>query len=105
MNILKNGKCYLFNDLIDHKVLVMYLDDILIHTQTWEEHVEVVVEVLLKIQPSKCMWAKTKLNFLGFIISKDGTNVDPTKILAIYNFPQPSNAKFSRSNCKVFSEY
>ena len=90
----------IFSDLIDKKVLVVYLDDILIHTQTWSEHIEVVAEVFrrlqtynLKIQFKKCKWAKSSLKFLGFIISADGIKMDPAKVLAIDSFPKPMNVK------------
>ncbi|MCO5574223.1 hypothetical protein L7F22_028005 [Adiantum nelumboides] len=65
----------IFEDLIQKKVLLVYLDDILVHTKTWQEHLLVLHEVLSRIQKynlqlqfKKCRWGATQLKFLG---SKD----------------------------------
>ena len=73
----------------------------LVHTPTWEEHVKKDVANVfcrlqkynLKIQLRKCKWAKSKLKFLSFMISIEGIKMDPTKVLAIENFPVPKNVK------------
>ncbi|MCO5550275.1 hypothetical protein L7F22_003756 [Adiantum nelumboides] len=81
-----------FLNLIQQGVLLVYLDDILIHTPTWTQHLEVLQEVLtqihkhnLQLQLKKCKWGTTKLRFLGFIVSVDGVEMDPAKVKAIQN--------------------
>ncbi|MCO5611534.1 hypothetical protein L7F22_065787 [Adiantum nelumboides] len=76
-----------FQDLIQRGVVLVYLDDILVHTATWEQHMQILQEVLsriqkfnLKLQFKKCRWGSTELKFLGFIISSEGIQMDPSKI-------------------------
>ena len=65
----------IFVDLIAEGVVDVYLDDILIHTRTLEEHCKVVREVLkrlekfdLYLQPEKCEFELQELEYLGLII-------------------------------------
>ena len=94
----------LFQDLIIQGVIMVYLDEILIHTKTWQEHLQTVEQVLQRIQEHnlqlqfrKCKWGCIKLKFLGFIISADGIQMDPTKISTITNFPTPKTLKSFQS--------
>ncbi|MCO5584054.1 hypothetical protein L7F22_037976 [Adiantum nelumboides] len=61
----------IFSDLIQRGVLIIYLDDILVHTTTWSKQLKVLEEVLTRIrsynlhlQLKKCKWNSTSLNFL-----------------------------------------
>jgi hypothetical protein len=74
-------------DLIWEGVVCVYLDDILIYTKTLEEHHWVLQSVLEQLQhhrlylrPEKVEFEKTKIEYLGFIISHDRTEMDPVKI-------------------------
>ena len=91
---------FIFDNLIASGILAVYLDDLLIHTVTWQEHLQVVAKVLrrlqqfnLKLQLRKCKWGSTKLKFLGFTISHEGLTLDPAKVLDIDNFPVPYDVK------------
>ena len=62
--------------LIMERVVVVYLDNILIFTETLEEHQRVtqrVMELLWKnnlfLKPEKCKFEKTEVEYLGVIIS------------------------------------
>ena len=77
---------------------MVYLDDILVHTSTWQQHQELLARVLqrlgnvnLKLQLQKCKWAQQELKFLGF--SQHGISIDDEKVAAINNFPTPHNVK------------
>ena len=90
----------IFTDLINNGVLLIYLDDILIHMATWEDHLQDLAEVLacitkhnLQLQWKKCRWGSTSLRFLGFIISSDGIRIDPAKVAAITDYPRPTSIK------------
>ena len=94
----------IFHDLIQEGVVLVYLDDILIHTPEWEQHIHILREVLhriqkynLQLQWKKCQWGAATLKFLGFIISATGISMDPAKIKAITNYPQPTNVKSLQS--------
>lgn len=68
----------------------MYLDDILVYTDTMEEHVKLVQVVLKKLHKaqlyanlSKHEFHKTKLDYLGYWLSQEGVEMDPENICAI----------------------
>ena len=86
--------------LICKGVLVVYHEDILIHTATSEDHLQTLAEVLaritkhnLQLQWKKCRWGSTSLRFLGFIISDDGIRMDPAKVAAITDYPRSTSIK------------
>jgi hypothetical protein len=65
----------IFRDLIAEGVVVAYLDDILISTETLEQNWEVTRRVLklleenkLFLKPDKCEFEKTKVEYLGVIV-------------------------------------
>ena len=69
----------LFRNLITKGVVIIYMDNILIYTKTFEEHRNITREVLkilhdnnLSMKPEKCEWEKTKIEYLGLVISEDG---------------------------------
>ena len=43
------------------------------------------------MKQSKCTFFADKVEYLGFIVSKDGVSIDPIKIEAVVNWPQPKN--------------
>ena len=45
----------------------------------------------MKLKPSKCHFLKTRVKFLGHIVSKEGVETDPEKIEALLQWPVPRN--------------
>jgi hypothetical protein len=77
--------------------VVVYLDEILIFSQTWEEHLHHIRQVLqtlwhhkLCANLEKCTFGITEVHYLGYTIDKWGVHVDPTKIQVIRDFPAPT---------------
>ena len=77
-----------------------YLDDVLIHTKTEAEHDHAVEEVFkrlsdagLSLSLDKCQFAKSSLEFLGYIVDHKGITPLPKKTEAISKFPEPSKQK------------
>ena len=77
-----------------------YLDDIIIYSKTWEEHMSHIRFVLEQLRiakftlnKNKCQFGKTTLRYLGFIISPRGIEKDAEKISPILNYPSPRNIK------------
>jgi len=75
--------------------VVVYLDDILVYSKTYEEHVQHVRHVLtalrdadLRIKLEKTEFHKCEVKFLGYIISRDGLKMDAKKIEAITSWPK-----------------
>lgn len=98
-------------DLIG-KILYVYLDDIIVISNTIPEHLERLQTVFstlrkhnLKLSPSKCNLLKTELRFLGFIVSEKGVLPDKMKTDAITNLPQPKNPKAVKSFMGMVNYY
>ena len=94
------------------KICVPYLDDIIIFSSTPEEHLERLQHVFqrfrahnLKIKPDKCDFFRMKVQFLGHIVSKNGLEVDPSKIEAVQKFPAPRSQTEVKSFLGLASYY
>lgn len=77
-----------------------YLDDIIIYSDTLEEHTEHIHKVLkalkkrdLQIASEKCEWYTQETEFLGFIITPGHIGMDDKKLDAIRDWPEPKNVK------------
>ena len=76
--------------------VVAYIDDILIMSATFEEHVSLVSKVLqtlenyhIKIKASKCEWFQSEVQFLGHIVGSTGIRKTPEYMERISNYPKP----------------
>jgi hypothetical protein len=81
-----------------------YIDDILIHTTTWEEHIQKVREVFhrlrnakLTARPTKCYIGYEEVEFLGHIVGRVTVKPKPDKIQAIQKADRPITKKQVRS--------
>jgi hypothetical protein len=90
----------IFQDLITEGVISVYLDDILIFTNSLEEHRRITRLVLdrmrehkLYLRPEKCEFKKTRIEYLGIIISHNKVEMDLVKIAGVADWPTPSNKK------------
>jgi hypothetical protein len=90
----------IFQDLITEGVVSVYLDDILIFTNSLEEHCRITRLMLdrmrehkLYLWPEKCEFEKTRIEYLGIIISHNKVEMDPVKIVGVVDWPTPSNTK------------
>lgn len=89
----------LFGPEFELKVFA-YLDDIVIISSTFEEHVSLLLRVLEKLHKShltvnlgKCQFFRSQLRYLGYTIDAHGLRTDPEKVEAIMNYPTPKNRK------------
>lgn len=80
---------YMLREYLDD-FIVCYLDDILIFSETEEEHTEHIHKVLkalqdanLLVKPKKSTFHTHKVEFLGHIISPNEIQIDPKKIAAV----------------------
>jgi hypothetical protein len=90
----------IFQDLITEGVISVYLDNILIFSNSLEEHRQITRLVLdhmrehkLYLWPEKCEFERTKIEYLGVIISHNRVEMDPVKIVGVAEWPMPSNKK------------
>ncbi|CAI7735343.1 unnamed protein product, partial [Closterium sp. NIES-54] len=89
----------IFNYFIDN-FLVAFIDDLLVYSRTREEHLKHLELVLVQLSEhrlyakrSKCEFAKTKLSFLGHVISHGRLEVDNSKVAVLKQWKQPSTVK------------
>lgn len=92
--------------------LQVFVDDVCVATPTWQEHIELLSELLsiiirsgLKINPKKCKLAMHEIKFLGHVISQQGIAQDPEKLKAIEQLPEPRDVKGVRQALGLFSYY
>ena len=85
--------------LSSHNIII-YIDDILIMTTTYEEHIKLVQKVLLmlskhniKIKVKKCKFFQQSVSFLGHVMSSNGITKSPEFIQKVKDFPRPNTIK------------
>jgi len=85
----------LFHDMM-HKEIKVYMDDMISKSKTEEEHLvnlrmfsERLHKYRLRLNPAKCTFEIKSGKLLGFIVSQKGIEVDPNKVKAILEMPEP----------------
>jgi hypothetical protein len=94
------------------KFVAVYLDDIIIYSTTFEQHIDHIHQVFealrsatLKIKLRKCYFCFPNITFLGHVVGRNGIAADPAKVEKIKNFPEPTNLKELRGALGLFSYY
>lgn len=94
------------------KILYLYMDDIVVFANTLQEHIyrlkllfQRLRECTLKLSPEKCDFLKPEVNFLGYIISKEGLAPNPEKVRVISEFPHPRNQTAIKSFLGMLGYY
>lgn len=84
-----------FRDMLNRFVFV-YLDDILFFSQSSQEHVLHVTQVLqcllenqLSVKAEKWEFYRSSITFLGYVIAEGNVQMDPGKVKAVVDWPQP----------------
>ena len=80
--------------------LLIYLDDLIIFSKTFDEHLERLQLVFdrlqehgLKLKPSKCQLMRQEVQYLGHLVSAEGVRTDPEKINRVKDWVRPTNRK------------
>ncbi len=83
-----------------NRFVFVYLDDILIFSDSRQEHIDHVQQVLKKllenhlfVKLEKCEFHVSQVSFLGYVVSQEGIQMEPRKVSAITNWPQPKTLK------------
>ena len=90
----------LLRDLVVEEKVAVFIDDVMVVTETEEGHDEIVKEVLkrlkendLFVKPEKCMWKVREVGFLGVIIGKDGVRMEKEKMQGVVEWLVPKSVK------------
>ncbi|KAK3566461.1 hypothetical protein QTP86_033942 [Hemibagrus guttatus] len=88
-----------FHNLLG-KWVIAYIDDILVYSNSPEEHVRHVREVLSRLQRhhlyvklEKCEFHRTTVTFLGYVISQRGVEMDAVKVRSVTEWPAPTTIR------------
>ena len=98
-------------DLVGNEAYV-FIDDVIVNGNTIEEHAirlnhvpERFDTANLQLQPGKCVFPQPQVEYLGYIVSRDGIRASPDKTKAVKNYPIPKNVKEVQSFLGLVSFY
>ena len=84
----------LLRDLVVEKKVTVFIDDMMVATETEKGHDEIVEEVLrrlekndLFVKPEKYVWKVREVGFLGVIIEKDRVRMEKKKVQGVIEWP------------------
>ena len=95
-----------------HKFSSAYLDDLIIFSTTWEDHLTHLRAVLSRLQelglttkPSKCQFGMTECTYLGHVVGNGVVKPEEGKLRTIDQFPQPKTKKQIKSFLELSGYY
>jgi len=90
----------LLRDLVVEEKVAVFIDNVMVVTETEEGHDEIVEEVLrrleendLFVKPEKCVWKVREVRFLGVIIRENGVRMEKEKVQGVIEWPVPKSVK------------
>ncbi|KAF8643048.1 hypothetical protein AX16_009235 [Volvariella volvacea WC 439] len=90
----------IFREEIKQGFVIVYIDNILIFSESEEEHQEHVTRVLRKLRdnnlflkPSKCEFHKNTISYLGFVLGQGKISMEQEKVDAVHKWPTPTTKK------------
>ena len=95
-----------------YEFVAVYLDDIIIYSTTYENHIQHLRKVFqaikqanLMIKLKKCHFCLPNITYLGHVVGRNGLQPDPAKIDKVKSFPIPVDLTSLRSALGLFSYY
>ena len=101
-----HGAPAIFQHMIDQLLVdctgyaTAYLDDVVIHSTTWEDYIHHIRDVLqrlrraaLMIRPKKCQFGMGSCSYLGHIVGNGQVRPEEMKLQAVREFPTPTTKK------------
>ena len=102
----------ILRDIINEEKVAVFVDNMLVRTETEEEHNEIVEEMLkrlkennLYVKPEKCVWKVMKIGFLGVVIGPNGIEIEKKQVNGVLSWPEPKNIKDVRKFLDLANYY
>ena len=80
----------LLRDLINTGKVAVFINDIIIRTESEEKHNEIVTEIIrrleendLYVKPEKCKWKVREVGFLGVVIGSERIKIEKKKVRGV----------------------
>jgi len=90
----------LLRDLTNTGKVAVFIDDVIVGTETEEGHDELVEKVIkrleendLYVKPEKCKWKVREVEFLGVVIELEGIKMEKEKVKRVLEWPTPKCVK------------
>ena len=90
----------LLRDLIVEEKIAVFINDVIVVTETEEEHNKIVEEVLRRLEENdlfvkleKCVWKVREVEFIGVIIGEDRVRMEKKKIQRVIEWSVPRSVK------------
>jgi transposase InsO family protein len=94
------------------KICLVYLDDVLIFSSSFDRHLDALGQILQRFRESKfqlkldkCRFGARQLRYLGFLLSEAGIQPDPRLIQKIADCPTPTDARQAHSFVQLCNYY
>jgi len=90
----------LLRDLTNTEKVAVFIDDVIVGTETEEGHDEWIVEVIKRLEENdlyvkleKCKWKVREVEFLGVVIGPEGIKMEEEKVKGVLEWPTPKSVK------------
>ena len=97
---------------LNHNICEIFLDDVIIFSATYEEHLSRLCQVFqkfrdnnFKLSVKKCKFFRDRVHYVGHIVSADEIRADPEKTDKITTWPEPQNVDELCANLGFASYY
>jgi len=102
----------ILRDIINKEKVAAFVDNVLIKTEIEEGHIEIVKEVLRRLEENdlyvkleKCTWKVQKVNFLGVIIDQGRIEIEEDKVAGLLNWPMLKTVRDVRKFLGLINYY
>jgi len=90
----------LLRDLINTGKVAVFINDIIVGTETEEGHDKIMAKVIrrleendLYVKPEKCKWKVWEVGFLEVVIGPEGIKIEKEKVKGVLEWPTPKYVK------------
>ena len=90
----------LLRDLINIGKMAVFIDNVIVETETEEEHDKIVAEVIRRLEKNdlyvkleKCRWKIKEVGFLGVVIGPERIKIEEEKMKGVLEWPTPKCVK------------